>query len=505
MKKIILLIFSLCMTVMLHAITVNSTAGGLSTAITNAGGNLSTVTSLTVTGVIDARDFKIMRDQMPVLSSLDLSEVTIAAYTGTGGTNNPLNETWSYAANHIPIKAFSDCETLTSITLPSSVTSIEALAFYYCEGLTSISIPSSVTSIGIYAFSGCFSLTSIIFPSSLTSIGKYVFWGCEGLTSIRIPSSVTSIGEGAFLSCTGLTSIRIPSSVTYIGEDAFRDCRGLTSINIPSSVTSIGEGAFLSCTGLTSISIPSSVTSIESFTFMYCEGLSSINIPSSVTSIGDGAFSSCTGLTSISIPLSVTSIGEYAFSSCNALTSINIPSSVTSIGDGAFSSCLLLTSVSIPASLISLGDCVFSYSENIRSIYVYATTPLDLGNNEYFLYGIDKTTCTLYVPKNSFFLYRSAYQWRDFNNVKEMWGAGVSREEVDLLSIYPNPATDGFSVSGLNAISTLSVLDLNGKTLLTQQVSANDYISISSLPKGLYVLKISNSKNEFINKKLIKE
>ena len=126
-------------------------------------------------------------------------------------------------------------------------------AFSDCSGLTSLTIPSSVTSIGEYAFDGCSGLTSLTIPSSVTSIGESAFYGCSGLTSLTIPSNVTSIGYCAFLGCSGLTSLTIPSSVTSIGYCAFGGCSGLTSFTIPSSVTSIGWGAFGGCSGLTSI------------------------------------------------------------------------------------------------------------------------------------------------------------------------------------------------------------------------------------------------------------
>ena len=96
-------------------------------------------------------------------------------------------------------------------------------------------------------------MTSLTIPSSVTSIGWCTFYGCSGLTSLTIPSSVTSIDNSAFSGCSGLTSLTIPSSVTSIGESAFEGCSGLTSLTIPSSVTSIGRAAFAGCSGLTSI------------------------------------------------------------------------------------------------------------------------------------------------------------------------------------------------------------------------------------------------------------
>ena len=75
---------------------------------------------------------------------------------------------------------------MTSLTIPSGVTSIDDWVFYGCSGLTSLTIPSSVTSIGGYAFEGCSGLTSLTIPSGVTSIGKCAFEGCSGLTSIYV-------------------------------------------------------------------------------------------------------------------------------------------------------------------------------------------------------------------------------------------------------------------------------------------------------------------------------
>ena len=100
--------------------------------------------------------------------------------------------------------------------------------------LTSITIPETITTIGIYAFYNCSNLTSINFRdnSQLATIKDYTFNSCSSLTSITIPESVTSIGQCAFQFCSSLTSITIPSRVTSIDEFAFSRCDSLTSITI---------------------------------------------------------------------------------------------------------------------------------------------------------------------------------------------------------------------------------------------------------------------------------
>ena len=209
-------------------------------------------------------------------------------------------------------------------------------------------------------FNYCTSLTSITIPSSVTSLGGSCFNGCTGLTSITIPSSVTSLGDLCFASCTSLDSIAIPSSVTSLGEGCFYGCDCLKAITIPSSVTSLGDGCFEGCTSLDSIAIPSSVTSLGYDCFSSCSSLTSITIPSSVTSLGNYCFSWCTSLTSITIPSSVTSLGNECFSSCSSLTSITIPSSVTSIGGGCFNGCGKLEMIECYAvKPLSIGNGVF--------------------------------------------------------------------------------------------------------------------------------------------------
>ena len=175
------------------------------------------ITNLKIVGKINGTDLKFIREMAGSdfngektdgkLSILDLSEAKIVA----GG---------SAYVNYYDSKAYTSNDKLGNYV------------FYDCSGLTSLTIPSSVTSIGYGAFKGCSGLTSLTIPSGVTSIDDWVFYGCSGLTSLTIPSSVTSIGGYAFEGCSGLTSLTIPSGVTSIGKCAFEGCSGLTSIYV---------------------------------------------------------------------------------------------------------------------------------------------------------------------------------------------------------------------------------------------------------------------------------
>ena len=205
----------------------------------------------------------------------------------------------SYAVTEIGEYAFMGCSGLTSLTIPNTVITIEALAFHNCYNLNSVTFGNSINSIGNSAFSQCTSLTSIVIPNSVKSIGQWAFKRCSGLTTVIIGNSVTSIGGGAFESCNGLTSLTIGNSVTEIGSDAFYGCSGLTSVTIPNSVTSIGGGAFQVCSGLTAVDIPNSVTTIGISAFSDCSGLTKVIIGNSVTEIKDKAFYNCNKLNEI--------------------------------------------------------------------------------------------------------------------------------------------------------------------------------------------------------------
>ena len=111
-----------------------------------------------------------------------------------------------------------------------NVEAIAARAFRDCTSLTSVTIPNSVTSIGEAAFGKCSCLTSVIIGNSVTNIEKNTFWDCSSLSSVTIPNSVTNIGQWAFENCTSLNEITLPASVKSIDEEAFAGCTKLYDI-----------------------------------------------------------------------------------------------------------------------------------------------------------------------------------------------------------------------------------------------------------------------------------
>lgn len=261
--------------------------------------------------------------------------------------------------------SFSDCPSLTSVTIPATVTSIGDYAFSSCTSLTSVTIPDNVRSIGVYAFKGS-RLTSVTIPDKVTSIGDHAFYGCESLTKAVVGSGVTSIDSYVFSGCSNLTSVTLPDGLISLESYAFSGCSSLRQITIPDGVVSIGGSALNGCSSLTTLTIPDSVVSLdESWTF-----------------------SGCTNLKSVVIGSGVTSIGYYAFNQCSNLTSVTFSSNLTSIAEGAFNRCSSLTSIAFPAGLISIGYCAFDYCTGLTTVY-FAGTESEWGQASIG----DKNTC----------------------------------------------------------------------------------------------------------------
>jgi len=122
--------------------------------------------------------------------------------------------------------AFQNCTRITSISLPTSLTSIGSSAFYHCDILETLTIPDTVTTMDtVTAFYFCGKLKSVSLPISLTTIGNLMFYECTSLTSLKIPDSVTTISNAdSFSGCSSLTSLVFPNSVSTLYSDSFSGC-----------------------------------------------------------------------------------------------------------------------------------------------------------------------------------------------------------------------------------------------------------------------------------------
>lgn len=291
--------------------------------LTNWDWDTKTGSTFTITVTAPSRDF-----------TFDATTGTIKKYNGNDAVVNIPSEINGTPVTTIGNAAFRD-SSVTSVTIPDSVTEIGANAFAGCTNLTSVNyiggdwskltIQSGNPAVEdaakdaaneqLFDFKFILNNTAVVvirykgtaadvtIPSRykdkpVTVIDHAAFFN-SAVTSVTIPDSVTSIDDNAFGFCSQLTNISIPNSVTYIGFSAFAHCTSLKSITLPSSLSSISEALFSGCSQLTTIHIPDSVPSIQSYAFYHCRNLETIRIPVSVTLIETDAFAGCPSLMTV--------------------------------------------------------------------------------------------------------------------------------------------------------------------------------------------------------------
>ena len=329
-----------------------------------------------------------------------------------------------YKVTTIKASAFARNAIFETVVVPEGVTSVQSLAFSNCEKLTNVYLPSTLSSISTgnsSPFDSCPNIKKITVPNYMVSgpsvIPKNVFSSSKTeIISVEFSDTITSISANAFASFTALTTIRIPDTVTKIETNAFNSCSSLAGkIIIPENVESIGSGAFSSCNvtelefksegklktigasafyrnSIVNLVIPEGVTNIGSLAFSDCKSLISVYLPSTLSSISTGnssPFDSCPNIKKITVPNymvsgpsvipknvfssskteiisvefsdTITSISANAFASFTALTTIRIPDTVTKIETNAFNSCSSLAGkIIIPENVESIGSGAFS-------------------------------------------------------------------------------------------------------------------------------------------------
>jgi hypothetical protein len=475
MRKFYFLLVMCVMASMLSASVVKTvtatTAGSLHTFF--AGIENTTVTDLTVTGPIDARDFKYMRDTLSVLATIDLSNTNILDYNGTNGTLSTVAT--DYPANTVPNSAFkmtAGKASLILVILPNSIVGLADNAFYKCSGLTTINIPSTVNAVGQLCFMYCSSLESVTLPPNLVTISLSTFYGCVKLTSMVIPSSVTTINNSAFNGCTGLTSIVLPSTVTTMGASLFSGCTGLKSAVMPNSLTSSGNGTFNGCSSLTSVTLPSAITLIDQSSFRNCTALTEFIIPSTVKTLGVSCFQGCTSLLSIEIPSSVVTTNLTMFMGCTSLAKVIFDEngSTSFMGNQSFQDCLNLKEVYINRAIVPYSAA--SFFQNVV-----------VGNVK------------LYVPAASLTLYQANAFWKTFQSVSAITTTGVNVVKENSLKAYQDES--GLVVNSTVANELIEVYSMVG----VRVASARSQVGTTTiaLPKrNIYIVRMGGRTSKVI-------
>jgi uncharacterized repeat protein (TIGR02543 family) len=527
------------------------TAGTLSSLLTSD--ELTTVTDLTVTGSINATDFATMKG-MSVLAVLDLSGVTLDADTvpesGFYPQTTLTKVTLPSTVTSIGQYAFRGCTALDTINFPEGLKSIGKQSFRE-TALKHVVFPSTLVSIQS-SFYRCYSLESATFSAEpvTLNLGGSSFYQCTSLTDVDIPSTTTAIGSSCFRECK-ISSAILPASITTVESSTFYGCANLTSIAIPEGVTTIGASAFYGCTALVSATLPSTLTSLSGSSVFYgCSSLKNSTLPSKLAgSIGTYVFQNCSSLESVIIPQGVTTIGSGAFSSCTSLKLVHIAGASVSLSSVVFSSCTalkdfyadmltppsmtnqLLSSVPVAsATLYVPHQSVDSYKAvtAISGQPAWSDFSQIIGRYKvkYSIKG--QVNDSLYVNPDSLLTApadptKEGYTfsgWYADTTSATAWNFAASTVTADTtlyavfkivtgmddiektihLSVYPNPVSDALTISGLEGKATLLVTDLSGAVLINRDIIDQTTVSVSSLEKGMYLVRVGSSTFKIIKK-----
>ena len=255
---------------------------------------ISALTNLKIRGTMNGWDILMIRNKMPNLRTLDLTEATIL--DNDGGYEYYQGQ--HTKANTISPYCFYKLDNLRTVMLPQNITRISERAFEDCRNLTDVLyIPETCDTIGYRAFANS-GIRSIEINKGVKCINNEAFYGCYYLTDVTLVRGLETIESGAFQNCGSLRSLVLPTTLKRIEGYAFQGCSSLKEIDFAEGLNYIGYDAFQGCSNLKDLHMPTTLERISERAFQSCSGLSEVHVPSMMQEIGDYAFTGC-GLKSV--------------------------------------------------------------------------------------------------------------------------------------------------------------------------------------------------------------
>lgn len=324
-----------------------NTAGHIADQINNT--SKLKVISLTVSGELNGTDIEFIRQMLMTgeLARLNMKDAKLV----TGGSSSYLKEN----------------------------NTLGDYAFWKAKNLTSITLPSTITSLGSHVLSNSPLLTEIEIPVSCTKIGTRAFAN-TGLTSLNIPKNVSEISWGVVDGCTTLNSLTVDKdNPKYDSRD---DCNAIIETEKNTIIS-----------GCRRTVIPTTVKEIEMYGF--CSSPKELTIPGNLVRIWNWAFADNTELETLTLDEGVNLVSSSAFENCTGLKTISMGASVRTIFEKAFNGCTAL-----------------------KTFTTYREEPLELKDNTFENSNYKKAT--LRVPYGMKEKYAAAAVWKDFGTIEEM-------------------------------------------------------------------------------------
>lgn len=256
--------------------------------------------------------------------------------------------------------AFYQCNTLTSITLPSVKSEYGLGSFALCSALTEINFPDCDITLGDNMFQSCTSLPRVTLPKGVTAISQSCFQGCQNLAEADMSGApITAIGNMAFHR-TGLTSIIWPETIQTLGISSFA-YTPLESVTIPETITEIPQGCFEHNGSLKTVTLHDKLTSLGTYAFAYGSSLPEIDIPGSIITINANCFRDCNALETVTFHEGLEKLGAYSFLGCTSLKRVELPSTLSLVEGDVFRGCSAIEEV------VNHGEDLIFYGEAFQN------------------------------------------------------------------------------------------------------------------------------------------
>lgn len=326
------------------------------------------------------------------------------------------------------------------------------------------------------AFENCQSLTTVLLPNTVTALGKLAFKGCTQISAFTFPTNLLEIPESAFSKCANLKEINFSKNITSIGKSAFSDCSSLKQLIITSSINNIDNNAFFGCSQISNLKIEDSKVPIQLGNNV--EGTLSVGLFSSCplqdvyigrNINGETPFSENKNIEAIHIGHLVNNFPDSTLGNSPKLKSLKLGKSLTSMP--SFNTCANLEFLEIGARLTAIPS--FSNCASIRTIRLHSAKPQlveeEFTNKVY----ID---CNLEVPVGTIQAYRTAPIWKNFFNLSEFEPEIIASQieiQPSSVAIYPNETTQ------LNPI----VLPLNANEVFAWESTNSDIVAVDAYGK----------------------
>lgn len=460
------------------------------------------VTTLTVSGTINAADLHYIAHRAPSLQTLDLRDATIAPYEGTPLTTN----TTTHPASTLPAYILAGT-TISSITLPSNLTAIGDGALMGTP-IRTLAIPPTVHTIGKAALAACTSLQAITLPASIRTLAPHTLRACTSLRDVTILAPLDTLPEGTLEGCTALTALTLPDGLRVIGPRALAGTTSLSRLTLPSTLTAIAAEALLR-TGLRQLDLTpaKNLHTIGPRAFAHSLALTDAILPPRATDIGQGLFFGCTSLRNATLPADLTSLPPLTLTGASSLAWLSgtLHEGIDTIGTLALAGVSKVPSLILPSTLRHIADGAMERMTSLTAINALNLREIPTLGQDVWA-GLSTWNIDVIIPAEMLDYYLSLPQWDRFNYVLSGI-TDVTSPDPDRRISFTRDATT-LTVTSSSQITSSIIYDTAGHTLARATLSsspstATATFDLTSIQSPLLIVSITLTDGTQTNIKII--